>query len=674
MIPHNRNIIIESTKLEKELSLPNVLIVSDDINDKQSKGLNRLISNRIITGLIVIKQSNINDLVELVKSNTSDNLFDYVVFKSSGLYDTNSKFIIQSISILNSVCKSINSELIVVNFSKYPYINRSIKKYKDFNSKYLVQSNRWIDQSDLNVIDIEFLDQDNDYFNNNGDGFNPAGRDFIYDQLEIIFNINASDESSLDQEDTKIDSSLYPGDVNFNVYVVQKKLKKLGYDIDSKELIRNQYGKSTLAAITAFKIQNNLADTDAIDVDTLVALKQAKIKMDTGKSIQKSTEKIPVDIPPAVYNDDIVRDANFRSSIEDQATRLLVRLEGFTPTPGWDEKNWRIGYGSSTITKADGEIIKLSNDPSVRPLYIITREDAARDLARRMRDEFIPDKVISKIGSGNSLPNGVIAALVSIAYNYGSLPASIKSAAQEKDIQKIADAIRARQSDNAGRNRNRRNKEANYVLAASNINEIKQQRTILKIFDHTNPKHIAILKEELIKAKQLLREYNENEIWNSLSINQREELLLMIDDDLGPDLANVYAEEDWKDIPEVIQSRIDLSSTPDAEKLKEPEKDAKMYFRGIVNMLKDEEKQYSNVPDVLKFLKTKLNVLSADYETIIRALYNYLQTKTTAELMRLNVEVQEMLKRKTPYVDSKDSTSFDAWMQQLMKSGEKLGD
>ena len=194
------------------------------------------------------------------------------------------------------------------------------------------------------------------------------------------------------------------------------------------------------------------------------------------------------------------------------------------------------------------------------------------------------------------------------------------------------------------------------------------------IWNYKNKQHVQILKEELFRAKRLLREYNENEIWNSLSINQREELLLMIDDDLGPDLADVYAEEDWKDIPEVIQSRIDLSSTPDAEKLKEPEKDAKMYFRGIVNMLKDEEKQYSNVPDVLKFLKTKLNVLSADYETIIRALYNYLQTKTTAELMRLNVEVQEMLKRKKPYVDSKDSTSFDAWMQQLMKSGEKLGD
>ena len=43
-----------------------------------------------------------------------------------------------------------------------------------------------------------------------------------------------------------------------------------------------------------------------------------------------------------------------------------------------------------------------------------------------------------------------------------------------------------------------------------------------------------------------------------------------------------------------------------------------------------------------------------------------LKTSTT-KLLSMN-------KRKTPYVDSNDSTSFDAWMQQLMKSGEKLGD
>jgi hypothetical protein len=192
-------------------------------------------------------------------------------------------------------------------------------------------------------------------------------------------------------------------------------------------------------------------------------------------------------------------------------------------------------------------------------------------------------------------------------------------------------------------------------------------------FDYSNKQHLRILKEELMRAKRLLREYNENEIWDSLSIDQREELLLSIDDDLGPDLANVYAEEDWKDIPEAIQSRINLAAVA-PEKIKEPEKDAKVYFRGIVSMLKNEENKYTNVTEVLNFLKTKLNAESADYETIVRALYRYLQTKSTADLMKLNIQVQEMLKTNAPYVDRDDTSNIDAWMRDLKASGEKLGD
>jgi GH24 family phage-related lysozyme (muramidase) len=667
MLTSAHNILSETTKLKKELSLPNVLLVSDDINDKRSKGLNRLISSRVITGELVVKQNTISKLVQVVKSNISNNLFDYVVFKSSGLYDNSSKTIIENLSILNSICRNANSQLIIVNFPEYPYIDRSIKKYKDFNSKYLERANSWLSQSSLDTIDTSFLNQDNDYFNNNGDSLSSAGMDIIYDQLEVIFSI---DKDAAEQEQPKTNLNLQPGDSDFKVYAVQKKLTKLGYDIDSNELVRKRYGKSTLAAITAFKSQNNLPDSNIIDIDTLLALKQAKVTpIDTKKTIKK----LPVVVPPFVYNDAIVRNADFRSSSHDQATILLIKLEGFNAEPYWDEDNWRIGHGSSTITTADGNVIKLSNDRSNRPAYVITREDAARDLNRRLRDEFIPLKVMNVIG-GVNLPNGVIAALASIAYNYGSLPASVRSAARSGDIQAIANAIRAREVDNGGINKNRRNKEANYVLASSNISEIKQQRTTVKIFDHTNPKHIAILKEELLKVRKLIKEYNENEIWNALSIDEREELLTAIDDDLGPDLANVYAEEEWKDIPEVIQSRIDLSSVPDAAKLKEPEKDAKIYFRGIVNMLKNEENKYTNVPEVLKYLKTKLNVSSDDYETVVRGLYNYLQTKTTADLMKLNIEVQEMLKTNMPYVDQNDTSNIDAWMRDLKASGEKLGD
>ena len=166
-----------------------------------------------------------------------------------------------------------------------------------------------------------------------------------------------------------------------------------------------------------------------------------------------------------VDSSDIVSGANFSDSLENQATRLLARFEGFSSTPGWDVNAWRIGHGSSTITTATGDVVRLGNNRTIRPDIVITKEDAARDLKRRLETEFIP-QTLRSIGSVD-LPNGVIAALVSVAYNYGSLPSSIKTAAQEGDIQAIADAIRARETDNSGINKKRRNKEANYVLAAA---------------------------------------------------------------------------------------------------------------------------------------------------------------------------------------------------------------
>ena len=47
----------------------------------------------------------------------------------------------------------------------------------------------------------------------------------------------------------------------------------------------------------------------------------------------------------------------------------------------------------------------------------------------------------------------------------------------------------------------------------------------MKIFDEKNPKHIQILKEEIIRAKQILKEYNENEIWKNLTLDVRKAAL-----------------------------------------------------------------------------------------------------------------------------------------------------
>jgi GH24 family phage-related lysozyme (muramidase) len=662
-------ILLEAPDKNKKL---NVLFVSDRSMDRRKGFARQLISSRIVTGEIYTKDRQdskaLSNLVEFYAAS----YYDLVVVLCRGVYDSDSDQLLSNLTSIIGHCHGLGIDVVLSTIATTDFADDTTSKLNlDITNNY--QINQWIRRNADYVLDTELF-SDDDWFEDNGIDYNRTAHENLYDQmLSIISQVDPSIDVESEIEKIQDKDDVYivePGNKDRKILAIQRKLVLLGYAIDDVEIDRRIYGPTTVKAVQDFKMKNGLNADDTIDKDTLVAIKNSKVDSEIGSKLKSKSAELTF-VPD--LSGDLIADADFNSSVEDQSTRLLVRFEGFNAEPVWDVDNWRIGHGSSTITTADGEVIHLSNDRSNRPSYVITREDAARDLNRRLRDEFIPDKVMSVLG-GVDLPNGVIAALVSIAYNYGSLPSSIRSAARSGDIRAIANTIQAREVDNSGINKNRRNKEANYVLAAGGITETKQLRRNMKLFDHKNPRHIQILREEIAKIKKLIREYNENEIWDSLSIDQREELLTAVDDDLGPDLANVYAEEDWKDIPEAIQSRIDLSSTPDAAKLKEPEKDAKIYFRGIVNMLKNEENKYTNIPEVLKFLKAKLNVLSADYETIVRGLYKYLQTKSTADLMRLNIEVQEMLNSNRPYVDNNDTSNIDAWMRDLKASGQKLGD
>lgn len=659
------NILVEAPNKSKKL---NVLFVSDRSMDRRKGFARQLISSRIVTGEIYSKDRQSSKALSNLVEFHAASYYDLVVVSCRGIYDSDSDELLSNFKSIIDHCHSLGIQVVLSTIATTDFAT-------DKNSKFNLsitdnfQINQWIRRNADYVLDTESFN-DNDWFEDNGIDYNRTAHENLYDQMiSIISQIDTSIDAEDAEEEIRDKDDAFivePGKRDRKILAIQRKLILLGYSIDDIELERRIYGPTTVKAVQDFKMKNGLNADDTIDKATLVAIKQSKPQTDTVK-VKSTVLSFQPDL-----SGDLIGDADFNASVEDQATRLLVKFEGFNAEPVWDVNNWRIGHGSSTITTADGNVIELSNDRSNRPAYVITREDAARDLNRRLRDEFIPLEVMNVIG-GVNLPNGVIAALVSIAYNYGSLPASVRSAARSGDIRAIANTIQAREVDNSGINKNRRNKEANYVLAAAGISETKQLRRSMKIFDHKNPRHIQILKEELAKIKKLIREYNENEIWDSLSIDQREELLSAIDDDLGPDLANVYAEEEWKDIPEAIQSRINLAAV-EPEKIKEPEKDAKIYFRGIVNMLKNEENRYTNVSEVLMFLKTKLNLLSADYETVVRGLYKYLQTKTTADLMKLNIQVQEMLKTNTPYVDTNDTSNIDAWMRDIKASGEKLGD
>jgi LysM repeat protein len=163
-----------------------------------------------------------------------------------------------------------------------------------------------------------------------------------------------------------------------------------------------------------------------------------------------------------IENDSPVYPTAHQYNVLDQASAILRKEESIILTPIWDVNNWRIGYGSSTITKADGTVVTLSNNRAVKPTNSITKEDAERDLKRRLRDEFIP-KTKRDIGSNyNKLNNSTLAALTSVTYNYGTIPSSVLTIAKTGNLKEIAKAV-AKLSANP----NRRKREADWILSST---------------------------------------------------------------------------------------------------------------------------------------------------------------------------------------------------------------
>lgn len=156
------------------------------------------------------------------------------------------------------------------------------------------------------------------------------------------------------------------------------------------------------------------------------------------------------------------------------AASLLREFEGFRSTPYFDVNAQRVGFGSDTITLADGSIKKVVKGMRV------SVEDANRDLIRRVGQEFLP-KTREQVGGArfDTFSPQQQAALTSIAYNYGQLPGRIIAAVRTGSDQEIANAIRGLGGDNDGVNRSRRNKEAAIFLGGTDIEgQVRQQEKL----------------------------------------------------------------------------------------------------------------------------------------------------------------------------------------------------
>lgn len=144
----------------------------------------------------------------------------------------------------------------------------------------------------------------------------------------------------------------------------------------------------------------------------------------------------------------------------DRTMQVLRDKEGFRSSTYWDVNAHRVGFGSDTITAADGSVRQVKQGDTV------TRADAERDLARRSA-EFLGG-VKSSVGEEafSKLNPNQQAALGSVAYNYGSLPPQVAAAARSGDTEALARSIEGLQGHNDGVNKSRRLAEAALVRSS----------------------------------------------------------------------------------------------------------------------------------------------------------------------------------------------------------------
>jgi GH24 family phage-related lysozyme (muramidase) len=188
------------------------------------------------------------------------------------------------------------------------------------------------------------------------------------------------------------------------------------------------------AAAVAFLDKNK----GNIDPQVLIQLQPRIEKLEgdaAGQGALGSASTNPQNVPRFVTQGVPGQGGRQQPAVTNSTADMIKHFEGFITDPKWDKTAMRVGYGSDTITRADGSVVK------VQPGMTVTREDADRDLVRRIPE--YQATIRGQIGDGawGSLTPATQASLTSVAYNYGRLPNSVVAAAQTGDPSKIAGAV-----------------------------------------------------------------------------------------------------------------------------------------------------------------------------------------------------------------------------------------
>lgn len=216
-------------------------------------------------------------------------------------------------------------------------------------------------------------------------------------------------------------------------------------------------------------VQTKIANNWISYVNSTFNMKLDAVKVDDSPAGDDADD---VDIDSSEDANYSISNANYSDSIVNQAYDLIIPFEGFTPIPKIDTDGYcRIGHGSSHITKKNGSVINLGKPEPGKSCdetypYTITIEDAHRDLRRLIPHTFLPvvERYVRMWGGDiKKFNDATVAALVSVAYNYGHVPSKLKAGIAANDAKAIGEALLTN-FNSKGENPSRRKREGQYII------------------------------------------------------------------------------------------------------------------------------------------------------------------------------------------------------------------
>jgi GH24 family phage-related lysozyme (muramidase) len=448
------NEIITEKTSDKKLR---VLFVGDSQTAADWSYARILVRSKQIDGTIVAKNGASTSAILTMLQNSLSDKYDIVSIMGGG-NDGASKSPVNAIrnfETMFDMVRNVGAKLVVITNPTKDFVTPGDAYYRKGGYPANDKISDWLQtQTSADVIidtgDFTEIDFTKDHVHLDSDAHKKIASQWKRQVLDLI-DVDSTKE--IKPEDTAL---LQVGDKGPDVFKMQSALIKLGYSV-GREGVDGIFGPHTKSGLIKFQHDITQDPTGKLDTITknILFKKAGEIGTDTSAGEEDTDMSLA-----SLIGIGSISGANYSDPILKQAAALLAGFEGFRSEAYWDVNNWRIGYGSSTVTDASGNIEHLSADRSEKPDITVTKEDGIRDLSRRLSDEFIP-KVLQH---ADGLNKGTVSALVSIAYNYGSLPSNVISAMKTKNINDIAQAVLQLKSHNGGINAKRRQKEAAYIL------------------------------------------------------------------------------------------------------------------------------------------------------------------------------------------------------------------